>query len=210
MAAGTAWTQVPVSNAAQNTLFAVKGLSPTDAWAVGSTGTGQILVLHWNGTAWIQAATPNLNGQLTAVSALSPTDAWAVGLGGSGSTQSLVLHWDGTSWTRQRSPNPAGTSTGKFNDLNGVAAVSATDAWAVGFYGHDVGDGGTAGKPLVLHWDGTSWTKAKAPFFGTSSGLRSVSALSATDIWAVGGVFSNGAAGTTLILHWNGTAWTRS
>ena len=210
MAAGTAWTQVPVSYAAQNTLFAVKGLSPTDAWAVGSTGTGQILVLHWNGTAWIQAATPNLNGQLTAVSALSPTDAWAVGLGGSGSTQSLVLHWDGTSWTRQRSPNPAGTSTGKFNDLNGVAAVSATDAWAVGTYGHQ-GLMTPAGKPLVLHWDGTSWTQAKAPFFGGFSGLGGVSAVSATNVWAVGSVNSGPQfIPTTLILHWNGTAWTRS
>ena len=207
---GTAWTQVPVPNAAQDTLQAVTALSATDVWAVGNASTGQALVLHWNGTAWTQVATPSGIGTLLAVSPLSPTDVWAVGAGGNFFDQSLVLHWDGTTWTRQPSPNPAGTGSSVFNSLMGVAAVSATDAWAVGFYGHDVGDGGTAGKPLVLHWDGTSWTKAKAPFFGTSSGLRSVSALSATDIWAVGGVFSNGAAGTTLILHWNGTAWTRS
>ena len=187
----------------------VKALSATDAWAVGGTSTGHPLVLHWNGMAWTQATTPGIFGTLLAVSPLSPTDVWAVGSGGNFSDQSLVLHWDGTSWMRRPSPNPGGTGSQHLNPLNGVAAVSATDAWAVGFYGHVVGDGGTAGKPLVLHWDGSSWTKARAPFFGTSSGLSGVSALSATDIWAVGGVFSQGAAGTTLILRWNGTTWTR-
>jgi hypothetical protein len=201
---GTAWTQVPVPNAAQNTLFAVKALSPNDVWAVGQSGTGQVLVLHWNGTAWARAATPKLNGQLRAVSPLSPTNVWAVGSGGS-FDESIVLHWDGTSWTRQRSPNPAGTGTAALNDLNGVAAVSATNAWAVGFYGH-FGGQRAVGKPLVLHWDGTTWTQAKAPFFGKVSGLGGVSAVSATDIWAVG----DAAPLTTLILHWNGTAWTRS
>ena len=41
-----------------------------------------------------------------------------------------VEHWNGTSWAIVPSPN---MGTGN-NHLNGVAAVSASDVWAVGYY----------------------------------------------------------------------------
>ena len=144
-------------------------------------------------------------GGLDAVAATSASDAWAVG-GYSTSTvgRALIEHWNGTQWCRVPSPQP-GTSDG----LTGVAAISPTDAWAVGTYGHQ-GLMTPAGKPLVLHWDGTSWTQATAPFFGGFSGLGGVSAVSATNAWAVGSVDSGSHfIPTTLILHWNGTTWTR-
>jgi len=98
---------------------------------------------------------------------------------------------------------------GAFNRLNGVSAGSATDVWAVGYYGRITAQA-TAGKPLILHWDGTSWTQAASPFFGTASGLDSVAALSSTDAWATGGTFHKHRSGATVIMHWNGSAWTRS
>jgi hypothetical protein len=59
-------------------------------------------------------------------------------------TFSSVVHWDGTAWRRVPSPSP-----GTFASLSGVAATSATNAWAVG--------GADAGKTLILHWNGTAW-----------------------------------------------------
>jgi hypothetical protein len=44
-------------------------------------------------------------------------------------TLTLVEHWNGTAWTQVPSPNPSGD-----NELDGVAATSASNAWAVGFY----------------------------------------------------------------------------
>ena len=41
----------------------------------------------------------------------------------------LIEHWNGTAWTQVPSPNPSGD-----NVLDGVAATSASNAWAVGFY----------------------------------------------------------------------------
>ena len=39
--------------------------------------------------------------------------------------------------------------------------------------------------------------------------LRAVSAVNATDVWAVGDATANGqSTGQTLIEHWDGTAWT--
>jgi hypothetical protein len=206
---GTAWTQVAVPDASQVELRAVTAKSPSDAWAVGDNlHSGQVVILHWNGTAWTQAATPAIPASLSAVTELSSTDVWAVGDGGEPDL-SVVLHWDGTSWTRQPSPSPGGTATADISHLNGVSALSATDAWAVGFYGHNTAQF-VVSKPLVLHWNGTAWTQTASPFFGTASGLESVQALSPANAWAVGAIFRRGGLDSTVVLHWNGTAWTRS
>jgi hypothetical protein len=67
------------------------------------------------------------------VAATSGTNAWAVGYYFNGTVKrTLVLHWNGTSWTHQTSPNAGGSSLD--NVLQGVAATSSTDAWAVGDY----------------------------------------------------------------------------
>ena len=50
------------------------------------------------------------------------------------------------------SPNPSST----INELHGVSAVSATDAWAVGDY---VNNTTSADDTLILHWSGTSWSR---------------------------------------------------
>jgi hypothetical protein len=79
--------------------------------------------------------------------------------------------------------------------LFGVAAVSASNAWAVG------GDGSS---PLILHWNGRNWQQAPAANRPPGKyGLNAVAALSARDAWAVGARSS----GKTLVLHWNGKKW---
>ena len=72
--------------------------------------------------------------------------------------------------------------------LNDITAVSATDIWAVG---------DTAlNRTFVLHWNGKSWhTLPSLAQQGNVNTLWSVSAPSATDIWAGGGAYH------TLIEH---------
>jgi len=80
--------------------------------------------------------------------------------------------------------------------LAAVAAVSADDAWAVGW--------AASGGVLILHWNGTAWTKVAVPALPRDSELADVAASSSRNVWAVG------AAGRhTLILHWNGARWRR-
>ncbi len=95
-------------------------------------------------------------------------------------------------WSTVSSPN-AGTS---FNSLNGVAAVSSNNVWAVGSYGN-----GTGSFPLVEHWNGSAWKVVASPH--VSGGLSGIVAIAAHNIWAVGS-YSNA---TTLVEHWNGTGW---
>src|SRR6185437_10959262 len=74
----------------------------------------------------------------------------------------------------------------------------ADDAWAIG------GSPGSDGNiPIVMHWNGRAWTQVSAPSqTAYPDQLNSMTALSATDAWAVGVEGSY-----PLILSWNGTRW---
>ena len=91
--------------------------------------------------------------------------------------------------------------------LYGVAATSATSAWAVGNR-----RGTAAARTLIEQWNGTDWCRVPSPNPSGSSepsALVSVSATSATDAWAVGYFYSATGGDRTLILHWDGTSWKR-
>ncbi len=220
---GTAWTQVPaatpVTKYGNPTTYAefsgVQALRcGCDTWAAGawdqqtSTSNSQIfpLIERWNGRSWAQLPVPHLSGDnwLMAVSADSRDDAWAVGYHGSPS-QTLAEHWNGRSWTVVPTPDP-GFYTGKANgSLLGVAAISADNAWAVGYDW----DSRTAprGKQhaLLLHWNGKRWKQINVPHYGPGYApnvLMSVSASSAGNV-IVGGYYSGvvGAGQQALVLR---------
>jgi hypothetical protein len=89
--------------------------------------------------------------------------------------------------------------------LNGVAAASASSAWAVGYTGAK-----DSGKALMLHWNGKAWSRVTSPAVlnGTTGALTAITVVNAKDAWAVGytGAFASGKE-HSLILHWNGSAW---
>lgn len=188
-------------------LSSVSAVSANDAWAAGTNGAGESMLLRWNGTSWAEVTiprpgTPGLEG----VSADSASDAWAVGdyITPSSDMRTMALRWNGTTWTQVTTPNPRPSGHGSLLDsLVGVSADSPTDAWAVGFYGVT---GSTA--PLVLHWTGTAWHRGAFPAPAHSE-VFAVSALSASDVWAVGHYLTGGRLDRILIMHWNGTAWSR-
>src|SRR5258708_32086630 len=102
------------------------------------------------------------------------------GPGSAGASGSTCQNWTGVP-----PPNP-GTFA---NSLNGVAVVSACDAWAVG------NDSSTfAPHTLIEHWNGSAWTVVASPDPGTASILDAVQAASRTDIWAVGSYTDSGGA----------------
>ena len=211
---GTVWKVVksPAPSGGTGTqLTGVSAVSATDAWAVGnytpSSGGNATLLLHWNGTAWKQVTIPTPDGatntRLFAVSADSATDAWAAGQyeNSSRMTLPLLLHWNGSGWKQVTSPAPS-TDT---NEVSGVSAVSATDAWAAGEYQNSSG----VYVPLLLHWNGSGWKQvtSPAPSGATFTELYGVSADSATDAWAAGLYVPSSGGYESVTLHWNGTAW---
>ena len=69
-----------------------------------------------------------------------------------GSGKTLIERWNGAAWKQVPSPGPAGSL------LSGVAAMSATNAWAVGYTGTSSG-----AKTLILRWNGTAWKQVPSP-----------------------------------------------
>jgi Ca2+-binding RTX toxin-like protein len=139
-------------------------------------------------------------GLLEGVDSLSRQDAWAVGHVGE---STLTMHWDGTSWES--------VASGFDGALRGVEMVSATDVWAVGSKPSQVGEADLA--PLTLHWDGSSWAEVSSPDPTFPPGeeeagasLSAISALSSSDIWAVGGRFHSH-SGAAIAMHWDGIEW---
>jgi hypothetical protein len=194
----------------QNELLGISALSDHDVWAVGwaqdPSGPPYVkrtLVEHFDGSAWTIVPSPNppndVQSQLHSVSAASANDVWAVGASHDGTlpSRTLIQHWDGTRWSIVPSPSP----DNQLNELRGVAALSATDAWAVGYR-----SGIQTQSPietLILHWNGFSWSQVASPnVFGVANQLFGIAAISANDIWAVGY-----AGGAPLSVHWDGSAW---
>jgi hypothetical protein len=203
---GGAWSVVnsPNPDPQSNILLAVDALAGNDVWAVGNRGGGAriTLVEHWDGTqwSWVPAPTPAIESHLRAVDAIAAGDVWAVGYqiissGGVGLHQTLIEHWDGSQWSVIPSPNVGPTH----NSLYAVAAVASNDVWAAGFYVHSVTGNQ---QTLLLHWDGSAWSVVPSPNPGNLNYLYGLTALSPTDVWAVGYRDQQ-----TLTLHWDGTAW---
>lgn len=167
---GRFWTQVTSPVVADATLAGVAAVSASDAWAVGYIGdrssqTCKGLVEHWNGRAWKVVPSPGFSGAaLVSVAAVSASDAWAVGSDRSGdpgagtgnvpvdtvNSKTLIEHWDGKAW--RRVPSPSGSDA---VDLAGVAAVSASYAWAVGTL---FSTSTSESLALTEHWGGKAWS----------------------------------------------------
>ena len=93
-------------------------------------------------------------------------------------------------WSVVKSPN--------VGQLSGVAAVSASNIWAVGsYYAGSV----KAGQTLIEHWNGTSWSVVKSPNVGSNGNQLSgvVRVPGSSNIWAVG---SYAGDGKTLIEYY--------
>jgi hypothetical protein len=128
----------------------------------------------------------------TSVVASGENDVWALGgsdLGGGDGTkqQPIIVQWRGKGWTGNVAP--AGVSS----YVESASADSASDIWAVTFYGG-----------YVLHYNGKKWSVAKKLPAASGGLLSDVVAISPKNVW----VFGNSGYGPGLgTWHFDGTTW---
>jgi hypothetical protein len=211
---GTAWSVAPSptpTGARYTWLTDLAGTSASDVWAVGFDLTSRLhthpMAEHYDGASWTLTTVPQslqLSG-LSAVTALSANNVWAVGgeSSSTGSTPPRAWHYDGTAWSIVSTPGIAA------GNLAAVTALSATNIWAVGLQGPS-GSTGQAG--LAMHYDGTTWAPVSVPAPPAATGgqwaLESVSATSASDVWAVGYAMpADGATQYAIVEHYDGANW---
>ena len=86
--------------------------------------------------------------------------------------------------------------------ITSVKAISSSDVWAVGSIESEATE---LEVPLILHWNGKSWSRMQSPklLVSDDSALTSVAGSSASNVWAVG----LGAANIGIQFHWNGKSW---
>lgn len=147
----------------------------------------------------VKSEDPSSNVHLYGVG-YAANSLWAVGDYAQQVFRTLTEVWTGTSWSVMPSQN---IGTGD-NDLTGVAVISPNDAWAVGEWNAKPT---SRPKPLIEHWNGSSWSIVPSPSAGQLSGLGAVAAVTTDNVWAVGGFFDFAGNEQTLIEHWNGSKW---
>ena len=126
----------PNGSNSTNELEGILATSATSAWATGwdynpAVHADRTLLLHWNGTRWKHAYSPNAgagSNDLFAIGGTSAANVYAVGsyLTSTGGNV-LILHWNGSHWRVMAGRNPD-----QNNSLSAVFALSPASIWAVG------------------------------------------------------------------------------
>lgn len=192
---GTTWNYVSYPGetdpAADPQLWSMSGTSPDDLWIFGGRhDMDGPVAYHWTGNGFTATEMPTpdatIGYRFTSAGAAAANDVWVAGFYGDSNTKTyipLTEQWDGHAW--HAIPGQAPSSGDGYTVFNGITVISPKDAWAVGDY--TTGPYSKA-QPLVEHWNGTTWTMSGLPGFNPDdiTQVASVSASSATDIWAVG------------------------
>lgn len=207
---GSNWSLTPLPDAKVSSIAitSMEAFGKDDIWAIGSSidpqsNLSESFTMHWDGTAWSVIPSPNPGNwrtSLRGIAGTSSNDVWAVGeyIDNSHTVQPLLLHWDGKLWQQSRDiPFPTGSMNTKGGDgtLDAVAALSSTDVWVVGSTVRDrIGNT----RAVTLHWDGSTWMNVPVPGSDEYEGIKAITAISANDVWAIGG---------RLTMHWDGAGW---
>jgi hypothetical protein len=165
---------------ATESFSAVDATGPANAWVVGygtrggDTISSAPIALRWNGSTWTSLPPPNPGyAGLSAVEAIAPNNVWVAGRmqTDSNGMQPYIAQFNGTSWRRVATPPVIGGG-----QLSDIVALSPTNILAIG-------TGGSSGRSIVLHWNGSTWTQETAP---DAIYLTGAAAVGPNTFWAVG------------------------
>lgn len=204
---GTAWhdTELPAEPARRSAYPLALAGTGGEVWAVGATAEDRVgspapLAYRWDGARWTSVPTDDTGGDalLSGLTGDGSGGLWAVGVayGAQGEGRPLVQHWDGAAWHTVPAPH----TSGRGESLDGVTALAPDDVYAVGVTSPP--DAGPS-RPLVLHWNGTSWASVRVPEIDGQ--LHAVTPDGHGGLWAVGE--RDGAATPAFTLHRDGGRW---
>jgi carboxypeptidase family protein len=196
---GTSWSIVPHNCDTYAGLTGITLLSATQGWAVGDSET-----CRYDGSSWTEVSSPQPRLEYSEIaypledaSGVAPTDVWAVGARVIDTPytvewRAITEHWNGTHWTIDF--NVPGQS------LYGVEALRSNDVYAVGT---------DSFGPLILHYDGVTWSTVPTPEWGRGGRLAGIDSVSkimpssgtdpARELWTAGNYRPGQGPNRTLI-----------
>src|SRR5215216_401269 len=155
---GTSWSVVPSLNGSAtgySQLNRVDATSASNVWAIGYDSQAGTLVHRYDGTKWAaMAAPPGVAPR--GLDVVSSTEVWVAGYNGSAAT---VAQWRNGTWTT-RFTQPAVSR--HLTVFEAIAVDASGGIWAVG-WDRDYNVTGRPVSSLVVHFDGTSWTREATP-----------------------------------------------
>jgi hypothetical protein len=196
---GGPWSIVSSVNASAtgySQLNRVDATSASNVWAIGS------LVERYDGSKWVAMSSP-AGVALRGLDVVSPTEVWVGGYSGSAAT---VSQWKNGTWTTRYTQ----ASTGRhLTVFEAIAVDPSGEIWAVG-WDRDYNAPGRPVSSLVVHFNGTSWTREDTPNPANRNTLMDVVALGNGEVFAVGVAQDTSGGGITprsLMLRKQGTSW---
>jgi len=143
-------------------LHSITAASRSDAWAVGTikyqqNGPENVLVLHWDGSAWRRVAVPHPAGFIPwTVASASTSNVWI--FGDDGASGPMALWFNGSTWQSTAPPSAVGGfGTGIFWDPTSPVVVSGPNVWADGFW-TVTNPGYPNGANFIWNLNGHQWT----------------------------------------------------
>jgi hypothetical protein len=183
---GATWSVVKTFAAQVRSASVAAG---NDVWVFGYPPdrlTTQLGAWHYDGHAWTRTA-KNVSGG----SALSARDVW-------GFSGTAVEHWNGRTWTGTSVRRLLPPNNGR-NDpsVTGILAQSEHSVYAVGNSSSVRDPNGTL---VVLHYDGSAWTKVASGVFG-SGPFPEFSSDGSGGLWLP---MAGSLGGTQYLVHYAG------
>jgi hypothetical protein len=165
---GTSWS--PVHNfPGSPSLGTAIASGPDDVWGFGSTGSsGQTpWAVHYNGKSWSQVTLPVSVSQASGSAAAGD---WVTGTVTAQPRRVEVLHWSKGAW---RNVPLSAISVPKGGQMlpGLIAAATPASVWASVLVAPATGPGHAA--TVLLHWNGTAWSKVPLPKGVVVDGLAS-------------------------------------
>lgn len=173
---GSRWTERQLITPYLNSIIA---FAPNDVWAVGAD------TFHWDGQFWLKEAAHEQ--EKSGLLAVSSSEIWSFGGSSLAPDQAATFRWNNESWDEVRATVDVNTT------INGIAAYSASDMWAVGKY-----DAGA----LLLHWNGLAWSGIPNPVPALTSELNDIEKVG-EEMWAAGSRTTNSVGGEALIMRYS-------
>jgi hypothetical protein len=197
-APASGWRVVATAGGASSPglMEALASVSADDAWAFGTLwpksepDTYIAIARHWNGKSWQKVGLPApvtaaLSGFPSTVAAASgPRNVWAF------TGEGAWVRYNGRSWSTGELPLEQPDDVGI---ITSAVVLSSDDVWALGYYNP------VSPLPYIAHYNGRHW---KLTNLYLNTAIEAASAVSPSDIWAVG------ADNTNYVLRWNGKVWT--
>ena len=188
------WTEM--TSPTEEGLFEVWSSAADDVFVLTTWGG----IWHYNGSNWTDMSS-SLIPFPCSIWGSAADDVFVVG--DDRDHHAIILHYNGTSWSKMETDMaiPPGSRWWLYN----VWGSAANDVFAVGAIlteGHH--------HAIILHYNGTSWSKMDIPPETLpSSRFQYVWGSAANDVFAFGDTYDvNPEEGEYVILHYDGSNWT--